>query len=72
MAQRTVEKMAGYRARLRARGLRPVELWVHDTRDPEVQARLRREAELVRGHASTRDGNAFLDAALAEIDGWEP
>ena len=29
------ERMASYRARMRADGLRPVQLWVPDTRAPE-------------------------------------
>jgi hypothetical protein len=61
------EKMADYRARQRARGLRPVELWVHDTADPAFQERLRREAEAIRDHPSSREGLAFTEAAAAEL-----
>jgi Protein of unknown function (DUF3018) len=42
--------MASYRSRLRSRGLRPVQVWVPDLRDPSVRRRLRDDAALVRGH----------------------
>lgn len=71
MAEVAARKMAEYRRRLRARGLRPVQVWVADLRDPQVRARLAAEARIVRDHASTAEGHAFVDAALAEIEGWE-
>jgi hypothetical protein len=64
-------KMAAYRDRLRARGLRPVQLWVADLRDDHVREQLRRDAALVRGHASTAEGDAFVDAALADLADWK-
>ncbi len=43
-----------------ARGLRLVQLCAFDRASPEFRVRLAREAELVRGHESTREANAFL------------
>ena len=37
-----------------------------DRTNPEFRDRLRREAELVRGHASTREANEFLSELLDE------
>lgn len=71
MAEAAARKMADYRRRLRARGLRPVQVWVLDLRDPVVQARLAADARTVRDHASTAEGHAFVDAALADVEGWE-
>jgi hypothetical protein len=71
MPKRAAEKMVDYRARLRARGLRPIQLWAPDLRDPAQRERLRRDVKALRGHPSDEEGNAFLDAALAEIEGWE-
>lgn len=71
MAESTARRMADYRRRLRGRGLRPVQLWVADLRDPAVKARLAADAAIVRGHASTAEGDAFVDAALAEVEGWQ-
>ena len=40
------QRMASRRDRLRAQGLRPVQHWVPDLRDPKVLAEIRREAEM--------------------------
>jgi antidote-toxin recognition MazE-like antitoxin len=71
MAKSSKQKMSDYRERMRAKGLRPIQLWVPDLRDPERVARVRSEVRALRDHPSSRDGNRFLDAALAEIAGWE-
>lgn len=63
--------MSAYRRRLRARGLRPIQVWVPDMRDPARREQLRRDLEILKNHPSNADGNAFLDAALAEIEGWK-
>ena len=67
MTEVASRKMAVDRDRLRARGLRPVQAWVADLRDATVRDRLRRDAALVRGHTSTAEGDAFVDAALADL-----
>ena len=41
------QRMAARRKRLRAQGLRPVQFWVPDLRDPKVRADLRRQARLL-------------------------
>lgn len=71
MAKSAANKMADYRKRKREQGLRRIQLWVPDLTDPERRQRVRAEVRALRHHPSTRDGNAFLDAALAEIEGWE-
>lgn len=78
MAQETAEKVARYRMRQRARGLRPVELWVHDTGSPAFLERLRREAEVIRAHARTEDGRAvealgeaLFDEMMEEVEAEE-
>lgn len=60
-AQRT----AAYRERLRARGLRQIQLIV-----PEIREQIRRDAEKLKGHPSNAEIEPFLDAALADIEGW--
>ena len=71
LAEPATRKMASYRGRLRARGLRPVQVWVPDLRDPAVRDRLRADAALVRGHLSTAEGHVFVDAALADLADWQ-
>ncbi len=44
------ERMSARRKRLRAQGLRPVQHWVPDLRDPKVRGAIRREAALLARH----------------------
>ena len=60
MSRSAAEKMLDYRRRKREQGLRLAQLWVFDRASPEFRAHLARETELVRGHQSTREANAFL------------
>lgn len=71
MADAAAKKMQSYRQRLRARGLRPVQVWVPDLGDPVVRARLAADVGVVRDHPSTAEGDTFVEAALAEVEGWE-
>jgi hypothetical protein len=61
------------REALRAAGLRPVQIWVPDTRRPGFAAECRRQA-LVVAHADAADPDLtdFLDAALGDIAGGDP
>jgi hypothetical protein len=56
---------------LRKAGLRPVQTWVPDTRAKGFQDECRRQARLV-AQADQQDVelSSFLDAALADVDGW--
>ena len=44
------QRMASRRERLRAQGLRPVQHWVPDLRDPKVLADIRRQVKLMAKH----------------------
>ena len=44
------KRMSAYRARLRAAGLRPVTLWLPDTKSPEFQAEMRRQSRAIAAH----------------------
>lgn len=50
-------RMAAYRDRMRAAGLRPVQIWTYDTLDPAVLARCREQAACVA--AGDPEGEAF-------------
>jgi antidote-toxin recognition MazE-like antitoxin len=56
------ERMRTRRQRLRAQGLRPVQHWVPDLRNPRVRAAIRREAALLSQHPETAEIDAWLDA----------
>lgn len=52
------QRMQARRDRLRAQGLRPVQHWVPDLRDPKVKADLRRQGRLM---ARPVEGGALDD-----------
>jgi Protein of unknown function (DUF3018) len=69
------ERVRRHRERLRAQGLRPIQLWVPDTRDPKFVEEVRRQSLLVRDSASEREINDWLEAAQADLwaseDEWK-
>jgi hypothetical protein len=60
------ERMSARRERLRAQGLRPVQHWVPDLRDPRVLAEIRREGELLAKHPE----NAAIDDWIDAVYDW--
>ncbi len=67
--------MRAYRARLRAQGLRPIQIWVPDTRTPEFAVEARRQSCLAATGAAATEDQAFLDALaddmIVEVDASE-
>lgn len=66
--------MQRYRDRLRAAGLRPVQLWVPDTRSPAFVKEFRRQARRVAAHEATPSSERrAIDALLEAQDtaGWK-
>jgi hypothetical protein len=59
-----------HREGLRAAGLRPVQIWVPDTKRPEFAAECRRQSLLVRDDPLEQDTLEWLQAA-ADTRGWE-
>lgn len=55
--------MKEYRARLRAQGLRPVQIWIPDTRAPGFLKEARRQSLLVSGLESEREALDFIEQA---------
>lgn len=53
-------------------GLRPVQIWVPDTRRPDFAAECRRQSLLVAQADSVEaaDMQGLMDDALADLDGW--
>ena len=60
-----------HRNALRMAGLRPVQIWVPDTRRPNFAEECRRQSRLV-AHADRADAEMqhFMDEALADVAGW--
>lgn len=62
-----------HRDALRTAGLRPVQIWVPDTRRLDFAKECRRQSQLVaQSDAADADMQQFMDAALADVDGWAP
>ena len=70
MAQSDVcSRVAAHRAQLRARGLRPLQIWLPDTRAPGFAAEARRQARLVDGDGEFAEVMGFLeDLSVFEED----
>jgi hypothetical protein len=69
-----VEDISGrvqrHRANLRAAGLRPVQIWVPDTRRPGFAEECRRQSRLLR-ESSDEAGTLTWLEAVADTRGWE-
>lgn len=66
------ERVQKRRDTLRAAGLRPVQIWVPDTRRPGFAAECRRQAALVaQTDQLDTDLLDFMDAAVADLDEWK-
>ncbi len=63
-------KVARYRARLRAAGLRPVQYWVPDTRSPGFAELLREQCRRLREGSAEADILSFTEDAAAHTEGW--
>jgi hypothetical protein len=55
-------KVAAYRARMRAQGLRPIQIWVPDTRMPEFAKEARRQSRAAARSPHAAEDQAFIDA----------
>lgn len=64
------EKFRRYRARLKARGLRQIQLWVPDTTRPDFPAVIERQLRQIEGAEEDRDALDFIDR-VADWDGQD-
>ncbi|HEY0414295.1 MAG TPA: antitoxin MazE family protein [Allosphingosinicella sp.] len=56
------DKVRDHRARMRAKGMKLVQLWVPDVNAPAFKAEARRQARLVAQSPHEAEDQAFLDA----------
>ena len=56
------DKVRAHRERLRAQGLRPIQIWVPDVRSPEFAAEAHRQSLAAARNAHARDDQDFVDA----------
>jgi hypothetical protein len=72
MAKSTAERVQEARDKLRAAGLRPVQVWLPDTRAPGFADEVRRQCRAIAAAEATPEGRgevAFWEAATA--DAWD-
>lgn len=62
------EKVRAHRARLRAQGMRPIQIWVPDVRAADFRAKARAQAQAVARSAQAEDDQAFIDALSEDTD----
>lgn len=60
------EKVQAHRERLRAQGLRPIQIWVPDTRSARFAAQASRQSKLVAASRFAFEDQAFIDALSSE------
>lgn len=58
----TRDRVREHRRRLRAQGLRPVQIWVPDVRAPEFAAEAHRQSAAIAASEQESDDQAFVDA----------
>ena len=66
----TIERVRKHRAALRAAGLRPVQIWVPDTRRRGFAAECRRQSLSLRDDPVEREALEWLDK-VADRDDWK-
>jgi hypothetical protein len=62
------DKVRAHRSRLRQQGLRPIQIWVADTRSPAFVAEAHRQSLAVFNSPRAREDQNFIDA-IADWDG---
>ena len=61
-------KVREHRDRLRAQGLRPIQIWVPDVRAPAFRSEAHRQSLAVATGACAQEDQAFIDA----VSEWSP
>ena len=70
MRTSTSVRVQKHRAALRESGLRPVQIWVPDTRRPGFAEECRRQSLLLQDDAHEQETTDWLEAT-AEREGWQ-
>lgn len=72
MATHVNQRVQKHRDSLRAAGLRPMQIWVPDTRQTNFAAECQRQSLLVaQADAQDVELETFLDDAMHQTSGWQ-
>jgi hypothetical protein len=69
MSTKVVERVKRHRDGLRAAGLRPVQIWVPDTRRPGFAEECRRQSLLLRDDPHEREILDWIET-VSDTEGW--
>ena len=64
-------KVNRHRARMRDAGLRPLQIWVPDTRSPEFAAKVQRQCSGLKDDESETETMRFSEKAARQVKGWQ-
>ncbi len=67
MALESKDRQKAHRERLRARGLRPVQIWVPDVTAPDFAAQAHRQSLAVANSSTAEADQAFID----DLTDWD-
>jgi hypothetical protein len=70
MTTSTAERVKKHRDALRAAGLRPVQIWVPDTRNPAFAAECRRQSLIVAQAGAHESETLLWLEQVADTEGW--
>ena len=70
MRAATSVRVQKHRDALREAGLRPLQIWVPDTRRPGFAEECRRQSLLIQNDAAEQDALNWLES-VADHDGWQ-
>lgn len=62
------KRVREHRRRLRAQGLRPVQIWVPDVRSPEFEREAHRQSAAVAASRHAVDDQGFIDSLSLDHD----
>ncbi len=68
MGLNSAQKMRQYRARLKASGLRPIQLWLPDIRSQKIIDEVRKQS--IRVSSDSQDSRIFVESVM-DHEGWE-
>jgi hypothetical protein len=70
MGNSNTQRVQKHREGLRLAGMRPVQIWVPDTRRESFALECRRQSRLLRSDVQEADAQQWLQA-IADTDGWK-
>jgi len=70
MPSSVVRRVRNYRDKLHAAGLRPLQIWVPDTRRPGFAEECRRQSLSLREDPAEREISAWIET-ISDTEGWQ-